>query len=399
MEAAFNRVQRALDTNRIARADLLRRHFPVLRLGSLVVVTRRDDVLDILNHPDTFSLPYASRLHGRFLLGLEGGEHTAGVQELRRVLRDEDVPRVGALVSSTSNEIVERFRAPGELDVGTDLVYPVMIRSVMDYLGVREVDPDDLLRWSREMFQNIFLNPADLSEVSERARQAQQRLNAVVTQLVAGVQTAPSVRPDAAQTVVARMVTGRREITAEDSDDIRDNLVGLAIGWLWHGARAAIVATDELLKRPDLLAQARTAASEEDLSALRRVLWEVLRFRPVQPGLFRECVKSGVIGPGTSRERRVRQGDRVFVGTHSAMWDEATVPDSRRFLSERAEGQYLIFGAGDHTCLGLEIMRVQLPALLAPLLREPGLQRAYGLPGRLRHRGAAVDGFLVTLGV
>jgi cytochrome P450 len=398
MEAALNRVQRALDTNRIARADLLRRHFPVLRLGSLVVVTRRDDVVDILTRPDTFSLPYASRLHGRFLLGLEGDEHAAGVAELRRVLRNEDVPRVAALVSSTSEEIVERCRAQGELDVGTDLVYPVMIRSVMDYLGLREVDPDDLLRWSREMFQNIFLNPADLPEVSERARQAQLRMNAVVAQVVERVRTSPSMRSDAEQTVVARMVTERRELTAEDSDDIRDNLVGLAIGWLWHGARAALIATDEVLKRPDLLARARTAATDEDLPALRRVLWEVLRFRPVQPGLFRECVKSGVIGPGTSRERRVRQGDRVFVGTHSAMWDEAAVPDARDFLAERAEGQYLIFGAGSHTCLGLEIMRVQLPALLAPLLREPGLQRAFGLPGRLRYRGAAVDGFLVTVG-
>jgi cytochrome P450 len=69
------------------------------------------------------------------------------------------------------------------------------------------------------------------------------------------------------------------------------------------------------------------------------------------------------------------------------MWDETVVPDPPDFDATRAEGQYRVFGAGPHRCPGEHVMGVQLPALLAPLLRSDGLRRAPGPAGRIRWAG------------
>jgi cytochrome P450 len=127
------------------------------------------------------------------------------------------------------------------------------------------------------------------------------------------------------------------------------------------------------------------------------VLWEVLRFRPVQAGLYRTCIRDTTIAPGTARERRVRAGTPVFVGTHSAMWDETAIPNPAVFDHTRSDDQYLIFGDGLHRCFGERIERVQLPAMLAPLLRAGRLRRAPGSDGKLRWQGPSPDGFRVEL--
>jgi cytochrome P450 len=161
----------------------------------------------------------------------------------------------------------------------------------------------------------------------------------------------------------------------------------MAIGWLWHGARSATLAVDELLARPEALALAREAAWDGDLEQLRRLLWEVYRFRPVQPRVSRRCTAETVLAADTPRARRVPSGAMVFAGSHSAMWDETAVPDPEDFDATRADGQYLVFGGGPHRCPGEHVMGVQLPALLAPLLRSDGLQRAPGLAGVTRWEG------------
>jgi cytochrome P450 len=93
------------------------------------------------------------------------------------------------------------------------------------------------------------------------------------------------------------------------------------------------------------------------------------------------------LAPGTPWARRVTRGTRLLAGTHSAMWDETSVPDPEDFDATRADDQYRIFGHGPHRCPGKDVMGAQLPTLLAPLLRSDGLRRAAGPAGRLHWDG------------
>lgn len=388
-------IGRALDRNRLAGLGWLRRHRPLLQVGPLLVVTRHDDVLEVLRAPDTFTLPYASHLPGSFVLGLSGAQHARHTAELRTAFRADDADLLCRMVAGDAGQRVAYGRGEGSLDVGSDLVHPVLSNVVGRYLGAPGPDPGTQLQWADDIFRNIFLNPGNLQPIIERAERAATAMGAHLDQLIAARSTAD----DGPDDVLGRLLDRQRTSpeTALSHREIRDNLLGLGIGWLWHGTKAAVIAVDELLDRPEQLAAAQAAAAVGDLERLRRLLWEVYRFRPVQAGLPRTCTRTTTLAGATPRARQVRAGTSVFVGTHAAMGDETAIPDPLLFDPTRADGQYLVFGDGLHRCFGEQMMRIQLPALLAPLLRVEGLRRADARAGRLRYDGPRADGFRVCV--
>ncbi len=81
--------------------EQLREHMPTLVLGRMALVTRFDDVRDVLGRNDVFSVkPYgdAMRRINRgpdFLLGMDDGpEYQQQLSVLRRVFRRDDAVRV-----------------------------------------------------------------------------------------------------------------------------------------------------------------------------------------------------------------------------------------------------------------------------------------------------------------
>ncbi len=401
---AIERTQRVLDRSRVSALGPLRRHRPVLRVGrSLVVVSRREDVLAILADHEGFDTPYARRLPGEFVLGLDGDEYERHLGALRRAVREDDLPRLRERVTSLVTAGRTGAREPGRLDVGADLVHPAHTGVVSDYLGlaIGGTGPDarTLAAWARDMFAAIFLNEPGFASVERRGDAAARRFETYVDSLVAARRREPA-RDDVLGRLTAQRTLSPAEgpVAGLDDVEVRNNLIGLAIGWLWHGTRAALVAVDELLDRPDALALAREAARTGDAPGLQRVLWEALRCRPVQVGVVRVCRRETTLAAGTPHQAHLVPGDRVLVGTHSAMWDEDAVPDPGSFDPLRADGQYLIFGHGRHRCLGEHLMKDQLPAMLGPLLARDGLARAPGRAGRLRWAGGCPDGLRVQVG-
>jgi cytochrome P450 len=384
--AALTWPQHWFDSNRFSGLGLVRRHRPVLRIGGLAVVTRREDVLGVLTDPVAYPLPYVRRLPGSFVLGLTGEEFARQRGELSAVLHDEDPADLGKSTAEHAERLMRAAMARGGCDVGADLVHPVLDSTVSEYVGIHGPDPATQLSWARMLFQDIFLNRGDFPSARRRAEEANAAMSAQIDELIADRLRTGQQSDD----LLGRLLRRRQDSpeTALDDAEIRDSLIGLAIGWLWHGAKACLIAVDELLDRPDVLVRAREAARHGRPEELRRVLWEILRFRPVQPGVWRTCAYDGTIGTGTPRARHVDAGVRILVGTHSAMWDEAAVPQPARFDDTRADDQYLMFGAGPHRCLGERIMASQMPALLAPLLCIDGLARARGSYGYLRWEGA-----------
>jgi cytochrome P450 len=380
------RVARVLGRNRVARMGPVRRHRPLLRIRrSVLVVTRREDVDEVLDRTDAFAFPYAHHLPGAFLLGSRPVEHRRQRAELDAVLRCEDAGRQRRLAAQVAEVRVEGARRTRRMDVVGELVQPVLDVVLDDYVGTPGPDPGIRLQWSRDLFEHIFLNPRELRTVAQRAEVAGRQMDAHLASLIAEVRRAPGRHDTLLGRLVERQQTHPE--TALDDAEIRGNVIGMAIGWLWHGARAAVLAVDELLARPRALELAREAAHDGDLEQLRRLLWEALRFRPVQVGLPRRCSVDTTLAAGTPWAREVSRGTRLLAGTHSAMWDETGVPDPEDFDATRADAQYRIFGHGPHRCPGEHVMGVQLPALLAPLLRSDGLRRAAGPAGRLHWNG------------
>ena len=388
-QAAITIPERFFDFRNVSAMAWLRAYRPLAKLGArTVVVTRREDVLGVLADSATYPSPYSEGLAGNFVLGQSGDDFARHRRVLDTVLDDADLPWLEDLAGRVARARVDGAD-PAGMAVGREVVRPVLQSTVADYLGLRRTDFVTLLSWSRAIFQDIFLNNSRLPYVHLAGVRAVEQLKADVRAELEARRSEPTDRDDVLGRLLAMHETpgGDRFTEAE----IVDSMVGLAIGWLWHGAKASLLAVDGLLERPEALALAQQAARSGDGERVRRVLWEALRFRPVQVGLPRTCPHDTRLAVGTPRETEVPAGAFVLVGTHSAMWDDTAIPDPRDFDPTRADQQYLIFGHGDHRCMGESIIRRQLPAMLMPLLALDSLERVPGRRGRLSWAGPSPD--------
>jgi cytochrome P450 len=159
-----------------------------------------------------------------------------------------------------------------------------------------------------------------------------------------------------------------------DDRGIRDNLIGLLIGAIPTLSKAATLALDALLRRPDALRGAQEAARAGDLARMEGFVWEALRFEPHNPVVYRRAVRDATIAASTLRARRIPAGAMVFAVTQSAMFDPLDVADARAFRADRPWPTYIHWGWGMHACFGDAVNRAVIPAILKPLLARPGLR-------------------------
>ena len=146
------------------------------------------------------------------------------------------------------------------------------------------------------------------------------------------------------------------------------------------------LAVDELLRRPETLAEAQASALKNDIDAVRHYAWEAVRFNPHHPLLVRYCGRTTTIAGSQPRSRTVPAASKVYVATFSAMFDPEAFTKPAEFNPKR-QTEYLHFGYGMHTCFGSAINGIQIPELLAALLRLPHLRRAPGSAGQILYDG------------
>jgi cytochrome P450 len=429
LEAAAVGAARAVDARSRGAFGLLRRARPVLVGRGVAVVSRRADVLAVLADHEGFGVPYARAIEaitGPFLLGVDdAAAHARDRAALREVMPPEDAAALGErTVAAVERAVAARHppagaplrhppagaplrhppagapraplpaaplrhppaaapRAPllaasRRVDAIGQVIDPVLGEVVGAHLGVPGPDRATQLRWARAVFAEIFLNPGRVPSVRRRARAAAVELCAHVDELVAARQA--TLDGGASHDVLGRLLLRRRDGASPFLDDaaIRHNLIGLLVAWLPTASKAAALALDELLRRPEALRDAVAAARAGDRARVGALAWEALRFRPHNAVLVRRCRVERTVA-GTRIPRRTT----VVVGLQSAMWDPRAVPDPARFRADRPWETYLHLGHGLHRCLGEPIIRVQLPALLTPLLAAG----VTGRTGRLRWSG------------
>ena len=362
---------------------VLRRVRPIVATRRFGVVTRADDVRAVLGDHAHFTVshyePKMAEITGPFILGLDDTalyrhDHAA----LRAAFRPEDVPEIAGATLAAARE---RMRAAGgRVDVVSSLGDPVIEQVMAGYLGTPGPDPATQIRWARTLFEHIFLNPRDKPAVRERALADAAEMRPHIDGLIAARRVAVQTPDD----VLARLL---REERGLHDIAIRHNLIGLIAGWIPTVSKAFAVAVEELLRRPAELERAQQAARDGDRELVGAYVFEALRFRPQTWALLRICGADRAVAAGTRRQATMREGARVLVATQSAMFDGRMVAAPEEFRVDRPWSDYLHFGHGLHTCFGLDINRVHLPALATALLEGPPIRRAPGRAGKLRWAG------------
>ncbi|HWI87382.1 MAG TPA: cytochrome P450 [Sphingomonas sp.] len=353
------------------------------------VITRRSDVADVLTRDADFGVVYGPRMEmitggENFFLGMQDTpRYTRDTSNMRLAMRREDVAEITSpFVAANAEALVSQ--AAGRIDVPQMLTLPVAARLLDHYFGTPGPSEKEMVDWTTTLFWYLFIDLKADPALDAKAQLAAAAFRDWLDTCIATRKAERVQRGD----VLGRCLTMQAGGLPGMTDlDIRNNLIGLLIGELPTTSAAANLALDELLDRPSELEAAQAAARADDDALFAAYVFEALRFRPLNPVIYRRAFRDAVIAPGTLRARHIRQGTMVMASNLSAMFDPLFVPAAARFRVDRPWETYMLWGHGMHSCFGAHLNRANLPGILKPLLRRNGLRRAGGAPGRIDTQG------------
>jgi cytochrome P450 len=365
----------------------LRRFFPILRTPcGCVLVLRDEDVREVLAHDREFPVPWGGRMmqvtgHKNFVLGMEDGpEYQRNYQQLAKAFKREDVAKY--VVPQAAKASADILRGKRQIDAVRELIWGVPAQLCEDYYGIEIPDKLRLAEWTVAMSSYLFGTPRDTIATSSRdlALAAADCFGQVIRSAIENTRRGHRVG-----VVLPRLIDMQATDPYLTDEVLEAHLFGMVTGFIPTDLLAGGNMLDTLLRTPDFLARARDAARDDDDVLLWRCLQEALRFRHFNLGPFRICGPDGyTLAAGTSRAKRLAPGTPILASTQSAMFDPRQVARPKCFDPNRADEDYLVFGYGQHWCLGAFIAIAQITQTFKALLRMPGLRRAPGAAGKLQ---------------
>jgi len=378
----------------------LRERRPILRTPAFTLVTRHFDVLNILLRPLQFSVRlYGTKMDevvGPFMLGRDGAvENYLDKSLMRTVMPLEDLAEIRRLVNQATEEsLPEQSQV---VDIIAELTRRVPLYLCDTYFGFPGPDEASMLRWSKatqsDFFKNITNDPGIHAEAVAAGKEMRKYIDSLLLELGANDDDSSH------ETVISRLLNlANAGLLPLGATALVANIAGLLVGSVETTSQAVAQSLREILIRPSIRERALSLAKTNKIDELAKIVWEALRFNPINPLLFRYCEQPTKIGEGTEYSEVIDQGTIVFACTASAMWDEAVVDNADKFREDRPSSAYIHFGYGSHECLGKQISEVMVPEIIRTiLLRNPSL--IDGPAGSIDFKGGPFpESFKINLG-
>lgn len=342
------------------------------------VVTRHDDVTEVLRRVDDFSsagyelemLRQGARLgpggypalRRHFSTPILSTTDPPVHTRLRRLLVKRFTPgvveslrpRVGELIAGLLDGI-----GPGStVDLLSRFAYPLPAMVIAELLGVPRADQPRFAEWSADIVAFVGTGRMEPGR-ADQAERSLGEFQAYLEPLIARRRREPGAD------LISLLVAPALPADALDHDE----LVGACVTLLFagHETTANLIGNGllALLEHPPAVELLRRTPG-----AFGPAVEELLRFdSPVQRNRRRATRATELAG------RRIRAGDRVLAFIGSANRDEAVFehPDDLELL--RGPSRHLAFGHGSHYCIGAALSRLEAPLALAAVLdRFPGIR-------------------------
>jgi len=397
--ARLELVRRFMADDPLSFFNELRAKRPILVLKECTLVALFDDVIEMLSMPRVFTVKlYEPKMANNYLMMHdEDAIHYREKSIMQGLLNRDDLPKVREMVADICKGLLAK--GDGSIDAvdGYCRLAPATI--VRDYFGLIGMRRKDLMEWSYWAQVDTFYNqPFDIATPEER-RQIEashaasgEKLGKYIASLIFTRSIAVRIQsmwsplrkivqkfrgkplPD---DIVARMLRTRfpKEVDF-NLERAGVNAGGLLIGTIETTAQATVQTIQFLLKRPELLEQARNAAVIDDPAAFDGIVWEALRFVPISPYMFRQTASEYTLAKGTSHETKIPPGTNVLALTQSAMFDPKAFENPAEFKAGRNWYHYFTFGYGAHECLGKYVGMVMIPEIVRQILLQPKLEAA-----------------------
>jgi cytochrome P450 len=248
------------------------------------------------------------------------------------------VARLSGRVAEMTQELLDRVRAKGEMDVVSDIAYPLPAQVICEMLGVPESDWGSVRESSRFMDMGGSSSPLDsyFSDLLEERRR--------------------SPREDLITALSTAEIDGERLSEHE--------LVNFCALLFFAGQETTknLIANFFLTLSDHPDAQARLT---REPALIPSAIEEVLRFLPPVWFLMRRTTEAVELG-GV----RIPAGAMVMPWTASANRDSTQFSEPDRFDIAREPNRHLGFGHGIHFCVGAPLTRLEAGVVVPMMLEQ-----------------------------
>jgi len=325
------------------------------------VITRYDDVVWFLRHPELFSseiflrddrLPFPPILDTDYALYEFNKKYlshwflrrdTPDHLRMRRVVHPYFNPkyiegRFRTLVREVIHDLLAEVEARAHMDVLQDFAAPLPVLVIAQWLGLPQQDRQFIRQLSRHLLALDQENP----DRNQAVHTAISTLVAYLNPFVEERLTTPQ------EDLLSALAAGEKQGSLS-----RDEVLGNALLLLVAGHQTTINLIGNgalaLLRHPDHWAQLT-----RDTALLGRATEEVLRYdAPVKraPRIATADVER--------QGKTIRQADRVLLVLSAANRDPRQFADPDTFDITRHPNPHVAFGGGIHHCLGATLARLE----------------------------------------
>lgn len=274
--------------------------------------------------------------------------HTRIRRLMEKAFTPHRIKQLEPLITARTVEMIERYADRGRLDGVSDFALPLTISIMAEQLGMTEVDPVKIERWSAAVIAQIgrMLTPEQMIENAKIVCECQQFVIGMVKERQAQL----------TEDLISDLVQDRNE----DGEDVLDfgELIASARSFLIGGNDSIASAISNLLfilaTRPDLAEQLHDR--QDDDRFVTRFVEEMLRFAPPTRGNTRATTREVELGG-----QIIPEGSTIVTLFGSANEDPDQLASPDAFDIDRPNlARHMSFGAGPHRCVGLALARMEL---------------------------------------
>ncbi|MDT2005813.1 cytochrome P450 [Rhodococcus opacus] len=352
------------------------------RVGAWLV-TRFEDAIEILRDPARFSSRMASgpssvsSLAQRVLDDDEMPERTRRAAKRRielsksRVLIYADPPlhkRQRALVSAgftpkrvaeldvvveeLTRRLVDDLPEGGRVDLVPAFSIPIPMTIIATLLGVPPQKMDTFREWSNAFTQGVGALDQDRNAIISMFDRVDAFYDYFTDELD---KRREHNAQDLLSDLLAARMPGEQPLT---EDEILQMLVQFLVGGNETTTNLLTSSVWTLAKDLDLQDRLRTNPGD-----IPQFIEEMLRMEPPVQGVWRLATEDVLLG-----DTKIANGELIFVVTGSANHDPSVFDDPDVFDMETERERNLVFGRGEHLCLGMNLAKLEAKVALGVLL-------------------------------
>ncbi len=336
-------------------------------------ITKYSDVVNISKDPGTFSSyrggtnipdypPDSLDVIRMLMVNMDPPQHT----KFRRLTSTGFTPRMIARMEDSirraTRQIIDEVITLGRCDFVTKIAAELPLQVIADIMGVPQEDRHRVFDWSNRL---IGFDDPEFQTSLDDAKEAAAEIWGYANELAEGR------KGQEGKDLVTVLINA--EVDGEQLTEMEFDGFFLLLAVAGNETTRNLISGGmlALIENPDARARLRA-----DPTLLPSAVEEMLRW--VTPVIhFRRTATRDV----EIRGQQVKEGDKVVLYYTSANRDEEVFANANVFDVGRTPNEHLAFGIGQHSCLGLNLARLEIRVIFEEILaRMPDLE----LDGKVR---------------